>query len=180
MIGSILIYMCTDNDAPISVRHPVIQGSSGWFLGRRVSHLCHIKRIDENALALRNGAEFSLIDFKHHGYVHLSTFLNQDCQSPSLSCLSAVLSAMEFGKLDNQAKLSRVVHRVHRYTCCHASYSNTHTLLSRNRLWSDHAQQYLAAIVAECRDCKTASSPPHNRCFSISSLDQFFNETVLF
>lgn len=52
------------------------------------------------------------------------------------------------------------------------------TLLSRNGLWNEYVLQYLAAVVAECRDCKAASSPSPNRRVLISSFDWSFNDVV--
>lgn len=102
-------------------------------------------------------------------------FVNQDCKPLSLSCLSEVPSAVECAMTDNWFKLRRVVDRDYLHMCGHASCSDMCTLLSRKRLWIHHLQQYLAAIVAKCHECKAVSSPPPYRRVSISSLDRSFH-----
>lgn len=37
IIGSVEIYISTDSEDLISVRHLVIKGSSGWFIGRNLT-----------------------------------------------------------------------------------------------------------------------------------------------
>lgn len=78
----------------------------------------------------------------------------------------------------NWAKLRRVVNRVHHHTWGHTSFPGMRTLLSRNGLWNEHVQHYIASTIAQCRDCKASSTPPPNRRVSISSLDKAFNDIV--
>ena len=57
-------------------------------------------------------------------------------------------------------ELKRVVDRIHRHVCGHASFSDIRTLLVRNKLWSPEVQAYLSKTVAECNDCIASSTPP--------------------
>lgn len=44
-------------------------------------------------------------------------FVNKNRKSPSLSCISVAMSAAEAEKLDNWAKLRRLLDRVYQHAC---------------------------------------------------------------
>lgn len=93
-------------------------------------------------------------------------------QSPTNSTL------MQNPILTSWDSVKKVVDRVHRHVCGHATFSDMRTLLIRNRLWSNEVQHYLSQTVSECVSCKASSTPPPNRRVSLSSLNRQLNEVV--
>lgn len=109
------------------MRHLVFQGSSGCELGRSITRLCTIERIEGNALISRSefGDRIALVEVGFYSYVSISRLVKSEQQpSHGLSSLSSALSAVEFETLKNWAKLRRVADRAHKHTCGHPPYSD--------------------------------------------------------
>lgn len=141
-----IIFDKPDNEDLISIRHLVLQGSSGWVTGRKFVRSCIIEHLGGNALILpsKSGNRISFIDVALHRYLSIKRLVKYEQQSsPGLSCLITASSAMELETFDNWAKLLRVVDRVYKHTCGHTSHSDMRTLLARSGLWNEHVQSYL-------------------------------------
>ena len=75
-------------------------------------------------------------------------------------------------------ELKRIVHRVHKHTCGHASYSDVRILLQRNNLWSQEVEHYLGDTMQKCIHCNKSASPTPARKVSLSSLTKSFNDLI--
>lgn len=152
IIGSIEIFVRSQNNAIVSIRHLLIGGSSSWVIGRNITRPYNMLHIGENALQLprMKGDKIPMIDNKFHSYIAYDRFLSDRLSSPSLSCLSASPHATEKRVLDSWAETRRIVDKVHRHVCGHATFSDMRTLLIRNGLWNESVQHYLATKVSQC------------------------------
>lgn len=151
------------------------------MIGRNITRSCTIEHIRLNAFILpgETGDHILLVDVVFQSYLPFDCFKGIASQdSPRLSCLCAASFAVEVSTLDNWAKLGRVIDRVHKHTCGHASYSDMQTSPTRNGLWNDQLQSYLPSLVRNCSNCKPFSAPPLNRRVSVSSPDRSFNNVI--
>lgn len=82
------------------------------------------KRISEQSLKLSDGQNVLLIDVENPSYILLSTFVQQDGHSPSLSCLRVALPTIEFEKADSYDRTRCMVDCVHRHVCDLESFSD--------------------------------------------------------
>lgn len=98
--------------------------------------------------------------------------------SAQLVCDNVLNGASISMSFDNWPQIRRIVDKVHKHVCVHSTYSDMRTLLQRNKLWNDQAQNYLSQIVSECPDCKASSTPPPNRRVSLASLNREFNDVL--
>lgn len=138
IVGSVELFVCTDSDQIIFVRHLVLQDLSGWVLGRNPTRQCNIIHIYGNALLLSNGDRLKQIAAGHHSCVLLDHFVKPDINSPSLSCPRATPSIGASEILNNWAKLHRVFARVNRHICGRVTYFDMRTLFMRNCIWIVH------------------------------------------
>lgn len=71
-----------------------------------------------------------------------------------------------------------LVDRVHKHVCVHATFSDMHTLLLRNRLWTNEVQHYLSHVGSKYSTCKASATPPPNRRVSLAILNRQLNDVV--
>lgn len=188
IVGSVLLFAKTDNKNTISIRHIVVDGSSQWIIGRNLTRKCNIEYIGRSSIRLPTIEPTDFIqmyDFDLHSHVNIDRFLNLNYGSRVLSPSPAVLAADNVLQASyvntpsmNWSQIRRIVDRVHKHVCGHATYSDIRTLLDRNKLWTGQTQKYLSELLSECHHCKAASTPPPNRRVSLSSLNYEFNEVV--
>lgn len=181
ILGAVTLFVRTKNNCLISVKHLLIKGSSKWVMGRNLTRKCTINHMTGNEICLPNGTDsLPLVDDRFHSYVLLERFTKTATQpSPSISTLScAAATPRETAALRDWPSTRRVIDKVHRHVCGHASFSDIRTLLQRNGMWSLNAQKYLASVVRDCADCVASSTPPPNRRVSLKSLDRAFNSVL--
>lgn len=119
-----------------------------------------------------------MVDDSFHSYISINRFVSNKLQNPpSVQTLTSTSSSFHSASED-WPRLRRIIDRVHKHVCGHASFSYMRTLLLRNKLWTPKVQSYLVEKVTECTDCRASSTPPPNRRVSLSFLDRTFNEVV--
>lgn len=200
ILGSVEICVRTDSHKLVSIRHLVIAGSSNWIVGRNVTRACNIVHVGNNAIQLPHSNDsITMIDSDYHSYIPMSALLRASSASTmTVSLCSHLVNPVSIRPHQSQVDVAaaekhpvnrstvrfpwtdarRVVDRVHRHVCGHASYSDMRTLLIRNGIWSQQVQSYLAQTVSECNKCVASASPPPNRRVSLASLDREFNTVV--
>lgn len=169
IIGSVRVFVRTDQGKLISIRPLIISGPSGWVTARNITHSCNMRRINRIVLELPGGR----VVLYHYScwfcsFPQCNRFLRLLANLfPVFLWLSAALSASELEVLDNLAKLCRVVNHVHRHECGHATYSDMETLLCCNKLWNEHVQPCLETTFSHCINCKAFSTITPNLCVSL-------------
>ena len=129
----------------------------------------------------------SMYDFDMHSHVKLERFndiiensikkIGEEQTSNIESCQTLLASYVK-NTLSNWSDVRRVMARVHKHVCGHASYADIKTLLERNNLWNEQSQLYVSYLIEECNSCKAVSPPHPNRRVSLSSLNRDFNDIV--
>jgi len=113
----------------------VISGSSQWIIGRNVTKYCDIIRSDGNYIVLPNKSKLSLIDHDLHCYVPYKKFTPNTTESSKgfrskLFCAAATFPTSGTSRPWDEIK--KIVDKVHKYVCGHASFSDIRLLLERN------------------------------------------------
>lgn len=110
IIGSVHIDVKADTGNLLSIRHLIIEGSSGLVIGRNITRPCDIKHIGGNARILlkQTGDKIYMVDVKFHIYTPIEK-LKSPKLSPLVAGISAASSCIEKGSLENCAKVKRVV-----------------------------------------------------------------------
>lgn len=72
----------------------------------------------------------------------------------------------------------KILGRVHRHLCEHASCSDITLLLGRNNLWSEGIQKYLSDTLSRCTSYKTTTLPRAERKVFLCSINGPFNTVV--
>ena len=176
ILGSIVLTVLSDNDRSVCITHLVLDGSSQWVIGQNVTRKSNIERKEENAVVFDADGErdsISMIDHEFLSYLPLNRFNLSRKHGSTLSCLSAVtLDAAPW------SEVKKIIDKVHKHVCGHASFTDYKLLLERNGLWNDAISSYLGETVNNCTACRSTAVPQPNRKVSISSLSKEFNEVV--
>jgi len=165
---------------------PGIDGSSQWIIGRNVTKHCNIEHIGGQYLKFPNGSKISLIDHDMHSYIGYGLFHAYRHKKPSMADTNAVIASFFCATAQfptNASKrpwneVRRIVDKVHRHVCGHASFSDMKTLLKRNDLWNHEIKKYLIDKIEVCTNCAHTSEPRKMRKVSLSALNRSFNELV--
>lgn len=72
-----------------------------------------------------------------------------------------------------------VIYKVHRHVCNHSTFPDMITLLRRNKIWTDDAQNYLGDFIRRCTSCVASSTPPPTRKVSCSSINHSLNDVFM-
>lgn len=181
IIGSIVLEARSDDGGKVYVRHLVIAGSSQWIIGRNVTKSCDIIRSDGNYILLPNKSKVSLVDYDLHCYVPYEAFVpavqkRSKSSTSKLFCAAATIRNTGISRPWSEVK--KIVDKVHKYICGHASFSDIKTLLERNNIWSDEVMKYVSRTMESCTRCLHTSEPKQARKVSIRSLNRSFNMVV--
>ena len=125
------------NGMEVNIRHVLIEKSSQWVIGRKVASKCDIVHTKGNYLQLLNQTRIALEDFGHHSYVPYLIFVNDKgtkCSSfqAKLFCATGNISGQEAERPWSETK--KVIDKVHKDVCGHASLSDMEILVKRNDL----------------------------------------------
>lgn len=202
ILGSVALHAITDLGKSITIRHIVIEGSSQWIFGRNITRVCNIIHLGRHALQLPcdDPDYLSLIDHDNHSHVSLDRFVPPPDHNLLYAHVGTTVTAAPVldasdtpGTVDinhnslhltpsdavsSWSSVKRLVDRIHKHVCGHASYSDVRTLLLRNRLWTNQVQHYLVQVFSSCTSCKASAAPPPNRRVSLTSLNRQLNEVV--
>lgn len=183
ILGSFNITAMSDSANLIRIRHLIVDGSSQWVIGRNVTRESDILHYDGSRVLFPpvNGDRDSmlLIDDGLHSYLDLSRFPAFVSASQSVALTCSAVEPQSSPTARPWLETRRVIDKVHRHTCGHASYSDMRTLLQRNNYWSEAAQRYLADVVQRCEHCIASSTPLPSRKVALGSLDRSMNDLVL-
>lgn len=72
--------------------------------------------------------------------------------------------------------MKNLVDLVNKHVCSHTDFYDMHTLLLRNRLWTNEVENYL--IISTYNSCKASAITPPNRRVSRETLRWQLNEVV--
>lgn len=176
ILGSIVLTAKSDQGTPVRITHLVPDCSSQWVICRNVTRRSSIEHIERNAIAFPTGEGLeyiSIINDNFLSYISLDRCTSSCNDGSTLSFLSATT-------LDNTSwsDVKKVVDKVHRHVCGHASFTDYKLLLERNGLWNNVIAAYLTEVVNGCTACRSTSVPQPSRKVSISSLSKNFNEIL--
>lgn len=103
-----------------------------------------------------------------------------ECILNSLACKNTVCNSSSSNVLTKRSwpDIKAIIDRFHLHVCGHSDYSDMKTLLARNDLWNDNAQDYLKQIMSICRGCRSMTLPQPSRKVSLRSLDRTFNQVI--
>ena len=121
----------------------------------------------------------SMVDHDLHSYVPYATFsraVPEKHHSASLNALCASSAHNTGIRPWNEVK--RIIDKVHKHICGHASFSDIRTLLERNDMWSKEVEKYISSTVETCHGCRATSFPNPSRKVSLTSLHHNFNDIV--
>ena len=176
MLGSIVLTSILDSERPVFITLVVLDGSSQWEIGQNVTRKSNIERIEENDVVfVANGESdsISMVEDDFLSYLPLDRFTISRTHGSILSCLSAVtLDARTW------SDVKKIIDKVHKHVCGHASFTDYKLLLERNGLWNDLISSYIGEIVTNCTACRSSAVPQPNCKVSISSLSKEFNEVL--
>lgn len=176
ILGSTVLTATSDSGNSINITHLVLEGSSQWVIGRNVTRKANIEHLERNALAFvvdGNIDYISMVDHYFLSYIPLDCFIASRNSESTLSCLSAVTTHDMPWK-----DVKKVIDKVHKHVCGHATLTDYKLLLERNGLWNETIASYIAKTMEECTACRCTSPPMPSRKVSISSLSKSFNEVL--
>ena len=173
ILGSIVLTAYSDSNRKVDITHIVISGSSQWIIGRNVTKYSNIEHINKNALVFKTEDQLdyiSLVEHKFLTYIPIERFYRE---KQVIGGLSAVTVSNRPWK-----EIQKIVDKVHRHVCGHASYSDFKMLFERNNMWNESVKHYIENIMNECTACRKSYIPPPSRKVSISSLSKELNEII--
>lgn len=138
LLGSISMNAYTDNGNSFSINQLVLDGLPQWVIARNVTDKANIENIGQRALLIDvNGAEdlISTADRGRLSYIELLRFFAYENSIPYIPGTSdSTLSCMPAISLTDSPwpKVRRVIDRVHRHVCEHASFSAYKVLFKNN------------------------------------------------
>ena len=181
MLGSIMMPASLNDGIIINIRHIVIEGSSQWLKRRNVPSKCDIIHSNGNFLKINDNMHIPLLNFDMHSYIPSSIFLKQETESHSifqakLFCATGTIHNSTYSR--PWTELKKIIDKLHKHVCGHASLSDIQILLQCNNLLSTEIEKYLNRVVTSCSDCAKTHEPKQARKVSISSINRSFNKVV--
>lgn len=99
ILGSVVLYVKTDNENVLSIRHVVKIGPSQWIIGRNLTTKCNLEYFGRcvNRQSVINPTDFiKMSKFSQHSHINLQQFLDfneiHNTKSPSLPLLAATIT----------------------------------------------------------------------------------------
>ena len=186
ILGSIVLTATSDHGTPVRITHLVLEGSSQWVIGRNVTRKANIEHIGRNALVFYGDGEceyISIINYNFLSYLSIDSFKSSynNCNHVAVSDTrllsrnrSLTLSSISAVAIDTPpwSDVKRIIDKVHKHVCGHASFTDYKLLLERNRLWNDVIASYLTQVVNACTACRSTFVPEPSRKVSIISLSK--------
>lgn len=151
------------------------------MIGRNVTSKANIENTGRNAIVfVTKGVEdcISTINRDFLSFIQLDRFIpslpeTNINQGSTLSYMSA-MSLTESSWSD----VKRIIDKIHKHVCGHASFSDFKLLPERNFLWNDAVSRYLSEVVNACPACRSTATPQPSHKISISSLSKALNEAL--
>lgn len=170
----------SDNGRSIKIYDIISHVSSPCGLGINIRGACDILHVGANCLRSRPSYgkrdTTTLVHYEHHNYVPLRLI---DI-SNSMYLSTAARAGFSGTGTEKTLQIStswngkkRVIDCVHQHTCVHVNFSDISTLLLRNGLWNDGANNYfsfyyfkmqaLSSYIRACPDRKSFAIFSHKR-----------------
>ena len=126
------------------------------MIGRNVNAKCDIILTMGNFLRFPNSVEIPIKYDDFHSYIPFRFFRTSHscCQASfqaKIFCATGIVEDSE--KLRSWTDLKKIIGKVHKHVCGHASLSDMKTLLERNGLWSSEVEKYLCRVAESCEKC---------------------------
>lgn len=184
ILGSVVLSARTDLGTSIEIRHLVLEGSTSWVIGRNVTKLCNIVHHGSNSLQFFDPEGhleiISMNDVGDHSYLNASLFMRNSCSDGMSSSEHSMigLSCSVYSADLSWPEIKKIIDKLHRHICGHASYNVVKLLLDRNNIWTDNCEKYLSHIMEQCVNCRVVQLPSVSRKVSIRSMSRSFNDVV--
>ena len=181
MFGPVMLTANLADGTTVNVRHVVIEGSSQWVIGRIVTSKCDIIHKNGNYLQLPNSVQIPVENVELHSYLSCWLFLS-DHRTDGIRfqakfyCATEVVGDPE--NIRSRKELTKIVDKVHKRVCGHASLSDMKILLERNDLWTPEVAKCLNSLIDSCEKCARTCEPKQVRKVSLSSYNRSFNDLV--
>ena len=133
MLGSVMIRAKLNNRTEIKIHFIVIEGSSQWLIGNNVTTKCDIIHTYSNYLKFSNHTSIPLENIDMHSYVFLNQ-ANNNCSAFDAKLLCATGIIKESTNIRPWSELKKIIDKVHKHVCGHASLSDIKILLKRSSL----------------------------------------------
>ena len=146
----IMISARLNDGTEINIRPTVIAGSSQWLIGRNVTTKCDIIHTNRNYLKLSNQKVVPLQKVDMHSYIPSYIFLNKTNNNSSYFLAKLFWTTGSIGESTNLHpwfELKRIIDKVHKHVCGHASLSDIQILLQRNNMWTSEVKKYLRRVL---------------------------------
>lgn len=122
ILGSVVLSAKSDQGNPVRITHLVLDGSWQWIVDRNVTRKANIEHIGRNVQVFPVSDErehISIVNNNFLSYVSLDRLTISCNHSSTLACLSA--TTLDTAPWSN---VKRIVDKVHRHVCGHASFSD--------------------------------------------------------
>ena len=175
ILGSIVLTAIADSGRKVLITHLVLEGSSQWVIGRNVTRNANLEHIGRNAISfvVDNVPEsITLTDHQFLSYIHLSAF-SRNFDESILTCSNGNLLSSK-----SWIEVKKIIDKVHKHVCGHATYTDFLLLLERNDLWNESVASYVCKIIKECTALKSSAPAKPSRKVSISTLSKQFKDVV--
>ena len=182
IVGSVLLTARCNDGTLIQIRHLLIEGSSPWVIGRNVTRKCNILHAEGDLLQVpvvnSNSVSLSLLEHELHSYIPSEAFHSKTTAGSSKRLFCATANLQEIHADRPWSEIKKIVDKVHKHVCGHASYTDIKTLLERNKLWNPAVHKYLSTTVERCPSCNVTAEPKQERQVSLSTLNRSLNDVV--
>lgn len=187
-LGSYVLHVTADSGNKIGINHLVMNGSSLWIIGSKVTHVGDLLHIGGNKILLLSGNGFcnslQMVDFGLHSYINGNRFdFGSKAKYSKPVWASSASSTKDTSTWSNTLQpwneLRRIEDKVHKHTCSHSAYSVMRTLLQRNELWTKAVHRYLAELVQSFLHWSASSTPFSFSKASLCTLCRELSDLVL-
>ena len=116
-----------------------------------------------------------------HSYVPSYIFLkwtNTDCSNYQAKLFCATGNIHDPTNQLHWSELKKIMDKVHKHSCGHASLRITQILLQSNNMWPSEVEKYLNQVVSSRTDYAKTHDPKQARKVSLSSINRSFNKVV--
>ena len=124
-LGSIVLNATADSGRTVEITHWLLESSSQWVIGRKVTRKANLEHIGTNAIMFfvhGNSESISLTDHAFLTYIKLKSFVNSPDESYSNCSNVNILS--DHLQNQNWSEVKKNTDKVHKHVCGHANYTD--------------------------------------------------------
>ena len=157
-----------------------MKASSQWSIVRNLTTKCGIIYTNCNYLNLSNRTIIPLQNVHTHScgpsYIFLDQTNNDSTFDPILFCTTGIIE--ESINFQPWSELRKMINKVFKLICGHASFSGIQILWNRNNMWTDEVEKVVYRGVNSCSDCAKISEPNRAQKVSLTWVNGSFNEVM--